>query len=285
MGPDRVRARATARTTVSDCAAVYTYLNGQSKDAEQLRVVAAMVGRGRAVEAERVQRRRAPHVGPEQVLLRAGQAEAWRSSRRCRSPRTRPSTACCRRRARQQDRRRLPARAGRPGQAGGRRRSGPTRCTGYTLRPLYSWGINYYVVNFQSTTGNAADHQAAVLPPGDGVPDEPGRGDPAARCSGYGEPTVGPVPNKPVTTFLSPQGQQATRSRSTRPRPRRLLTSHGWKVVPNGVTTCTEPEPVRPGHQGGPGPELQLPVRDRGGLDHVGDDPAAVQRGRGRASG
>ena len=46
------------------------------QEPERLCVLAAVVRRGRAVEAERVQRRRARHVRAEHVLLRAGQAEA-----------------------------------------------------------------------------------------------------------------------------------------------------------------------------------------------------------------
>ena len=67
---------------------------------------------------------------------------------------------------------------------------------------------------------------------------------------GYGELTVGPVGSTPTTQFLSPKGKQAaTRSRSTPARPRRLLTSHGWKVVPTAVSTCANPATVRAGDQ------------------------------------
>jgi peptide/nickel transport system substrate-binding protein len=123
---------------------------------------------------------------------------------------------------------------------------------GYTLRPLYIWGINYFVMNFQSSTGNgpvirqlyfrqALAHllnQRAVI-------DGP--------LHGYGTPTVGPVGNTPVTRFLSPE------LRSGNPFPfdpataRSLLTSHGWKVVPKTAATCVAParcgRGIRSGHR------------------------------------
>ena len=30
----------------------------------------------------------------------------------------------------------------------------PLTSKGYTLAPLYTWGFNFFVMNFQSTTGN-----------------------------------------------------------------------------------------------------------------------------------
>jgi peptide/nickel transport system substrate-binding protein len=112
---------------------------------------------------------------------------------------------------------------------------------GYTLSPLYTWGINYYVVNFQSTVGDHAAvikqlyfrqalayemNQAAVI---------------AGPLRGYGTPTVGPVGNTPVTQFLSPAGRKGDPFPYDPAKAKDLLTSHGWKVVPNGVSTCVKP--------------------------------------------
>ena len=91
-------ARANCATKVSDCAAVYNYLDSQSKALTSYVGLAAVVDRGRPVEAVGVQRRRSRHVRAEPEVLRPGQADPRRSSRRCRSPRTRPSTTCCARR-------------------------------------------------------------------------------------------------------------------------------------------------------------------------------------------
>jgi peptide/nickel transport system substrate-binding protein len=58
--------------------------------------------------------------------------------------------------------------------------------------------------------------------------------------AGYGAPTYGPVPVLPPTVL-------ATAQESSNPYPysvsraKHLLRSHGWKVVPGGVTTCVKP--------------------------------------------
>ena len=62
----------------------------------------------------------------------------------------------------------------------------------FTLDPLYAWGINYFPVNYQSHHGQRPDHQAALLPPGARLPDEPGV-DHQGPLRGYGLYTVGPV--------------------------------------------------------------------------------------------
>ena len=242
-------------TTVSDCAKVYAYLDCQAKALNSYVTSPLWCDRGRAVEAERVQRRRPHHLRAEQVLLRAGQAVAGRRSRRCRSPPTPPSTACCSRRA-------APARSTsatsrrrtcRPSRR--TRRWVPTRWPARATRchPLSSWGINYYVMNFQSTDRQRPDHQAAVLPPGAGVPDEPGRGDPgpAARATAASPSGRSPTLAGDARSCRR-RASRATRSRTTRAKAKSLLTSHGWKVVPGGVTTCTDPSLCGPGVKAGP---------------------------------
>ena len=129
---------------------------------------------------------------------------------------------------------------------------------GYTLDPLYSYGINYYVVNFQSTTGNAAIikqlyfrqalgylmNQKAVI---------------QGPLRGYGAFTVGPVPTQPVTPLLSPQSQQGDAFPFNESKAKTLLTSHGWTVTPNGVTTCSNPSLCGPGIKKGQGLSFNFP--------------------------
>jgi len=129
---------------------------------------------------------------------------------------------------------------------------------GYTLSPLYSWGINYYVVNFQSTTGNGPIIQQlyfrqamAYLMNQQSVITGPLRG--------YGVPTVGPVPGAPVTQFLSPKGQQGDPFPYNEAKAKNLLTSHGWKITPNGVSTCTNPVLCGAGVKQGQGLSFNFP--------------------------
>jgi len=121
---------------------------------------------------------------------------------------------------------------------------------GYTLRPLYIWRINYFVMNFQSSTGNGPvirqlyfRQALAHLLNQEAVINGP--------LHGYGTPTVGPVGNTPVTQFLSPLLKSGDPFPFDPAKARSLLTSHGWKVVPKGVTTCVAPARCGPGINSG----------------------------------
>ncbi len=109
---------------------------------------------------------------------------------------------------------------------------------GYTLAPWDDWGISFYTINEQSTVG---DHGAifkqlyfrqalAYLLNGQAVLEGP--------LKGYGSLTTGPVATVPATSWLS--SQQATNAFPYDPaKAKSLLTSHGWSVVPGGTTTCS----------------------------------------------
>jgi peptide/nickel transport system substrate-binding protein len=117
---------------------------------------------------------------------------------------------------------------------------GTNPVSGYTLAPWQTWGINYFVLNYQSTTGNGpifkqlyfrealenSVNQEAVI---------------TGPLRGYGNVTVGPVGSVPTTQWLSPKGKQGNPFPFNASKAKSLLTSHGWKVVPNGVSTCVKP--------------------------------------------
>jgi peptide/nickel transport system substrate-binding protein len=129
---------------------------------------------------------------------------------------------------------------------------------GYTLSPWQIWGINYFPVNFNSTTGNGPIirqlyfrqaleylmNQAAVI---------------SGPLRGYGEFTVGPVGTAPVTPWLSPQGKAGDPFPFNPGKAKSLLTSHGWSVAPGGVTTCSNPARCGPGIKKGQGLSFNLP--------------------------
>jgi peptide/nickel transport system substrate-binding protein len=112
---------------------------------------------------------------------------------------------------------------------------------GYTLAPIYPWGIDYYAMNFNSTNGDHAaifkqlyfrqvmahimNQQAIIKGP----------------LRGYARPTVGPVANVPPTSFLSAKGRQGEPYAYSVSAAKALLVAHGWKVTPNGVSTCVKP--------------------------------------------
>jgi peptide/nickel transport system substrate-binding protein len=134
----------------------------------------------------------------------------------------------------------------------------PLSSRGYKLYPWVSWAVNYYVVNFQSTTGNGPIirqlyfrqalaylmNQAAII---------------EGPLRGYGSPTVGPVPAAPVTSFLSAQGRRGDPFPYDPAKAKSLLTSHGWKVVSNGTTTCVDPSSCGSGITKGEGLNFNFP--------------------------
>ncbi len=134
----------------------------------------------------------------------------------------------------------------------------PLAARGYTLVPWQVWGINYFVVNYQSTTGNGPIirqlyfrqaledlvNQAAVV---------------AGPLRGYGVTTNGPVADAPVTLFLSPRGKAGDPFPYDPAQAKSLLTSHGWTVVPDGVSTCADPARCGPGIRKGQGLSFTLP--------------------------
>jgi peptide/nickel transport system substrate-binding protein len=129
---------------------------------------------------------------------------------------------------------------------------------GYKLTPWQIWGINYFPVNFNSTTGNGPIirqlyfrqaleylmNQAAVI---------------SGPLRGYGEFTVGPVGTVPVTQWLSPQGKKGDPFPYNPAKAKSLLTSHGWTVLPGGVSTCSNPGLCGPGIKKGQGLSFNLP--------------------------
>ncbi len=134
----------------------------------------------------------------------------------------------------------------------------PLAARGYILTPWQVWGINYFVVNYQSTTGNAPVirqlyfrqaledlvNQAAVV---------------AGPLRGYGTTTNGPVADAPVTLFLSPKAKAGNPFPYDPAQARALLTGHGWTVVPGGVSTCADPARCGPGIRRGQGLSFTLP--------------------------
>ena len=117
----------------------------------------------------------------------------------------------------------------------------PIQHLGYTLAPWYTWGISYYPMNLQSTDGDHAAifkqlyfreamaylmNQASVI---------------SGPLRGYGKLTVGPVGNYPATTYLSPQGKAGDPFPYNPTKAKSLLSNNGWKVTPGGTSTCVKP--------------------------------------------
>jgi peptide/nickel transport system substrate-binding protein len=111
---------------------------------------------------------------------------------------------------------------------------------GYYLAPQVTWGVSYYTVNQQSTIGDHAAifkqlyfRQALAY-----LMDQPA--DLAGPLKGYGVTQNGPVGSYPATSWLSPLGHKGVTFPYSPAKAKALLTSHGWSVAPQGTTTCAK---------------------------------------------
>jgi peptide/nickel transport system substrate-binding protein len=234
-------------TTVSDCPAVYNYLNGQAKDLSTYATspiwgvvdgpwkLSAFNADGHITFVPNK-----AYSGPVKPKLAAFEEVPFTTDSTEYDVLQSPNSST------KIDVGYLPAEDAPSRPAGRTAGANPLASKGYSLEPWEIWGINYYVVNYQSTTGNAPIirqlyfrealaylmNQAAVI---------------TGPLRGYGTVTVGPVADTPLTPFLSPKGRQGDPFPFNPGKARSLLASHGWNVVPGGLSTCVSPSQCGPG--------------------------------------
>ena len=113
--------------------------------------------------------------------------------------------------------------------------------SGYSLSPYYSFGIQYYLVNFHNPKTGPIFSQLYIRQALQESMDQEGMI--KAIDNGYGYPTSGAVPEQPssqwIPTVQSQNGGQGPYAFSTTAATT-LLTSHGWAKV-GGVMTCQKP--------------------------------------------
>jgi peptide/nickel transport system substrate-binding protein len=116
--------------------------------------------------------------------------------------------------------------------------SGALASQGYRLVKDYEWGFDYFEPNFNNPTVGPILRQLYFRQALQHLVNQ--QGWIHAYYGGLGLPNYSPVPALPVN-------QYSNTAAATNPYPysiaaaRRLLSSHGWKVVPNGSTTCANP--------------------------------------------
>lgn len=111
---------------------------------------------------------------------------------------------------------------------------------GFNVYGYPSFGFNYMIFNFENTTGqfNKIIAQKYVRQALVHLQDEPALIKGVFRTAAVA--SYGPVPGVPKTDFTPADA-------STNPYPfdiaaaKKLLTDHGWTVVPGGKSTCTSP--------------------------------------------
>jgi peptide/nickel transport system substrate-binding protein len=113
--------------------------------------------------------------------------------------------------------------------------------SGYSLSPYYSYGIQYYLINFHNPKTGPVFSQLYVRQALQESMDQEGMI--KAIDNGYGYPTSGAVPEQPSNPWIpsvqSQNGGQGPYAFSTSAATT-LLTSHGWSEV-GGVQTCEKP--------------------------------------------
>lgn len=127
---------------------------------------------------------------------------------------------------------------------------------GYRLQPVYTWGLSYFPYNFSSADPQLPiisqqyfrhamqllENQAAII---------------EGPLHGYGHVTAGPVGGYPPTKYLSLKARRGDPYPYDPAAARNLLKTHGWNVVPGGISTCAHAgsgpaqcgKGVRPGAQ------------------------------------
>jgi peptide/nickel transport system substrate-binding protein len=136
--------------------------------------------------------------------------------------------------------------------------AGSNPLSGYTLAPQYLWSINYAPINIASTTAMGPVNKQvyyrqvlAYLVNQESVIKGP--------LHGYGYATVGPVPTIPSTDYIAPELKSANPFVFNLDKAKELLTDHGWKVNPNGESTCETPAKCGEGVKQGQGLSFSLP--------------------------
>jgi peptide/nickel transport system substrate-binding protein len=115
---------------------------------------------------------------------------------------------------------------------------GRVKADGYQVEAWPTWGITYMSMNFASPTAGPIFKQLYVRQAMQHLIDQAGYI--KAFLGGYANPTYGPVPLVPSSSFLS-----STQRRNPYPyspsAATKLLSEHGWSIAPNGTDTCQRP--------------------------------------------
>jgi peptide/nickel transport system substrate-binding protein len=133
----------------------------------------------------------------------------------------------------------------------------------YNMDPLYTWAINYFPYNYNSSgnggTAGKIFSQLYFRQAMQYLVDQPLYIQKVYK--GYAVGTYGPVPSQPANSFVSAEVQNNPYPYSPA-KAVSLLKSHGWTVVPGGTSTCasagTGPSQCGAGIPAGTKLDLQL---------------------------
>jgi peptide/nickel transport system substrate-binding protein len=115
---------------------------------------------------------------------------------------------------------------------------GRVTADGYTIQAWPTWGITYITLNYASPQVGAIFKQLYIRQAMQHLIDQSAYI--KAFLHGYGNPTYGPVPLVPSSSFVSGAEKQNPYSYSPAAATA-LLRAHGWRIVPNGADVCVRP--------------------------------------------
>ncbi|MEU6207246.1 peptide ABC transporter substrate-binding protein, partial [Micromonospora musae] len=107
---------------------------------------------------------------------------------------------------------------------------------GYTISPWYGWSVTYLQLNFNNPKTGSLFKQPYLRQAMQMLIDQPTIS--KVVWSGTAAPTCGPVPAKPGANGTDAAGCVYSFDPA---KAKELLESHGWKVTPDGQTTCQTP--------------------------------------------
>ena len=114
------------------------------------------------------------------------------------------------------------------------------RAQGYQLVRYFPFGFNYLEPNFNNPKVGPIFRQLYFRQAFQHLINQPGWIH--AYYGGLGVPTYSPVPAQPANPYANANASANPYPFSV-PAARKLLAAHGWKIVPNGHTTCSRPGP------------------------------------------
>jgi peptide/nickel transport system substrate-binding protein len=129
------------------------------------------------------------------------------------------------------------------------------KSAGDTVSTWQNWASYYFVLNYTDPKTAPVLNQLYVRQAMQSLINQPAWI--KDFWGGAAAPTYGPTPITPPSSFISP-------AEKNNPYPfnpkhaSQLLSSHGWKVVPNGTTTCTNPSLCGKGIAAGEGISLSF---------------------------
>jgi peptide/nickel transport system substrate-binding protein len=108
---------------------------------------------------------------------------------------------------------------------------------GYTTMPWQGWGTTYFLMNWNNPKTGPLIHQLYLRQAMQSLIDEPAFL--SGPLKGYGHTDYGPVPVVPSNPYIDSYESKGPWPFSPKTAVK-LLSTHGWKVKPNGVTTCVK---------------------------------------------